>query len=89
MVESRRVVITGIGVITPIGIGREAFWSGLRRRESAVREITRFDPAPFKSRIAAEVDGFYASDHVEERRAWRSKTASSTCERKISTGWER
>jgi 3-oxoacyl-[acyl-carrier-protein] synthase II len=71
MLEARRVVITGLGVITPIGIGREGFWRGLRRRESAVREITRFDPAPFKSRIAAEVDGFYASDHIEERRARR------------------
>ncbi len=71
MAEQRRVVITGIGVITPIGIGREAFWNGLRRRESAVREITRFDPSPFKSRIAAQVEGFFASDHVEERRAKR------------------
>ncbi|MEO8294453.1 MAG: beta-ketoacyl-ACP synthase II [Gemmatimonadota bacterium] len=71
MVEQRRVVVTGIGVITPIGIGREAFWDGLRRRESAVREITRFDPSPFKSRIAAQVEGFHASDHVEERRAKR------------------
>lgn len=71
MAEQRRVVITGIGVITPIGIGREAFWDGLRRRQSAVREITRFDPSPFKSRIAAQVDGFFASDHVEERRAKR------------------
>jgi 3-oxoacyl-[acyl-carrier-protein] synthase II len=71
MVDSRRVVITGIGVISPIGIGRESFWEGLRRGESAVREITRFDPTPFKSRIAAEVDGFYSSDHIEERRARR------------------
>ena len=71
MGELRRVVITGLGVISPIGIGREAFWEGLRRGESAVREITRFDPSPFKSRIAAEVDGFYATDHIEERRARR------------------
>jgi 3-oxoacyl-[acyl-carrier-protein] synthase II len=71
MVEPRRVVITGLGVISPIGIGRELFWEGLRRGESAVREITRFDPTPFKSRIAAEVDGFYSSDHIEERRARR------------------
>jgi 3-oxoacyl-[acyl-carrier-protein] synthase II len=71
MVEQRRVVVTGIGVITPIGIGREAFWDGLRRRQSAVREITRFDPTPFKSHIAAQVDDFHASDHVEERRARR------------------
>ncbi|MEO8199945.1 MAG: beta-ketoacyl-ACP synthase II [Gemmatimonadota bacterium] len=71
MVEQRRVVVTGIGVITPIGIGREAFWNGLRRGQSAVKEITRFDPSPFKSRIAAQVDDFHASDHVEDRRARR------------------
>ena len=71
MVEPRRVVITGIGVISPIGIGREPFWAGLRERQSAVRCITRFDPSMFKSRIAGEVDGFVATDHIEERRARR------------------
>lgn len=71
MVEPRRVVITGLGVISPIGIGREQFWEGLRRGKSAVREITRFDPAPFKSRIAAQVDDFHPHDHLEERRARR------------------
>jgi len=69
--ESRRVVITGLGAVTPIGIGVDALWAGLRRRESAVRTITRFDPSPFRSRIAAEVDGFYATDHIEERKVRR------------------
>ena len=71
MGETRRVVITGLGAVTPIGIGVEALWSGLRRRESAVRTITRFDPSPFRSRIAAEVDGFHATDHIEERKVRR------------------
>ena len=71
MDKGRRAVITGIGVITPIGTGRENFWTGLRRRESAVRSITRFDPTPFKCHIAAQVDDFSAADHVEERRARR------------------
>ena len=71
MSESRRVVITGLGAVTPIGIGVDALWAGLRRRESAVRTITRFDPSPFRSRIAAEVDGFYATDHIEERKVRR------------------
>jgi 3-oxoacyl-[acyl-carrier-protein] synthase II len=69
--ESRRVVITGLGAVTPIGIGVDALWAGLRRRESAVRTITRFDPSPFRSRIAAEVDGFHATDHIEERKVRR------------------
>lgn len=69
--RARRVVITGIGAITPIGIGADGLWAGLRRAESAVREITRFDPAPFRTRIAAQVDDFHPHDHLEERRARR------------------
>ena len=69
--EQRRVVITGIGAITPIGLGVEGLWEGLRRRESAVRCITRFDPSMFKSRIAGEVDDFRPTDHIEERRVRR------------------
>jgi len=71
MGEPRRVVITGIGAITPIGIGVEGLWDGLRRGASAVRGITRFDPSPFRTRIAAQVDDFHPTDHIEERRARR------------------
>src|SRR5512145_2316286 len=69
--EQRRVVITGIGAITPIGLGVEGLWDGLRRAKSAVRCITRFDPSMFKSRIAGEVGDFYPADHIEERRVRR------------------
>jgi 3-oxoacyl-[acyl-carrier-protein] synthase II len=69
--NGRRVVITGIGAVTPIGLGAEGLWAGLLRRSSAIRTITRFDPSPFKSRIAGEVDDFHPSDHIEERRARR------------------
>lgn len=67
----RRVVITGIGAITPIGLGVEGLWQGLLERRSAVRCITRFDPSMFKSRIAGEVSDFSPGDHLEERRARR------------------
>src|SRR3954447_1352681 len=69
--SERRVVVTGIGAVTPIGLGVAGLWDGLQRRRSAVRGITRFDPGAFKSRIAGEVDGFHATDHIEERRARR------------------
>jgi len=69
--SSRRVVITGIGAVTPIGTGVEELWTGLRRRRSAVGTITRFDPSPFRSHIAAEVADFHPTDHLEERRARR------------------
>ena len=71
MTEMRRVVVTGIGAITPIGTGAEALWEGLLRRTSAVGGITRFDPSPFRSRMAGQVNDFFATDHVEERRARR------------------
>ncbi len=52
----RRVVITGIGVVAPGGIGVKDFWSLLSEGRTATRGITFFDPSPFRSRVAAEVD---------------------------------
>ncbi len=67
----RRVVITGIGAITPIGLGRDGLWAGLRAERSAVGPVTRFDPSPFRSRLAAEVNDFVPTDHLDERRSKR------------------
>jgi 3-oxoacyl-[acyl-carrier-protein] synthase II len=67
----RRVMITGIGAVTPVGLGREGLWQGVRRGVSAVRRITRFNPSGFPSRIAAEVDGFDPLDYMDARRARR------------------
>lgn len=53
---TRRVVITGIGAVTAIGHGRQGLWEGVQRGESAVRSLTRFDPSPYRARMAAEVD---------------------------------
>lgn len=52
----RRVVITGIGVLAPGGLGAKNFWELLSEGRTATRPLTFFDPAPFRSRIAAEVD---------------------------------
>jgi 3-oxoacyl-[acyl-carrier-protein] synthase II len=67
----RRVVITGIGVITPIGIGREAMWKGLREGRSGVGPITRFDASPFSCQIAAEVPDFDPLTWMDARKAKR------------------
>lgn len=69
--SKRRVVITGIGAITPIGSTVEGLWEGLQRERSAVGSITRFDPSAFKSHNAAEVNDFVAADHLERKRAKR------------------
>ena len=67
----RRVVVTGIGAITPIGLGREGLWNGILAERSAVRPVTRFDPSPFRSHVAAEVNDFIPTDHLDERRSRR------------------
>jgi 3-oxoacyl-[acyl-carrier-protein] synthase II len=65
----RRVWITGLGVVTPIGIGLDAFWEGLRAERSPVRRIDRFDPSAFRSQVAAQVDDFEPLDHMDARAA--------------------
>jgi 3-oxoacyl-[acyl-carrier-protein] synthase II len=51
----RRVVVTGMGVVSPLGVGIDTFWEGLTSGRSGVRRITRFDPSPYPSQIAGEV----------------------------------
>jgi 3-oxoacyl-[acyl-carrier-protein] synthase II len=69
--RTRRVAITGIGALTPIGTGPEGIWEGLQRRQSAVQRIDRFDPSPFRSHIAAQVNGFDPEDYMDRTRARR------------------
>ncbi|MEO8510330.1 MAG: beta-ketoacyl-[acyl-carrier-protein] synthase family protein [Chloroflexota bacterium] len=68
---TRRVAVTGIGAITPIGHGADGLWAGVERNRSAVRCIDRFDASPFPSRIAAQIDDFDPADHLDARRARR------------------
>src|SRR3712207_3572017 len=58
MKQPRRVVITGLGCVTPLGIGREAFWRALVEGESGIRRIESFDVSDSPVKIAAEVRGF-------------------------------
>lgn len=71
MSDPRSVVITGLGPLTASGVGREAFWSGLHSGQSPISTITRFDPSPFRSQVAAEIPDFVASDHMSATRARR------------------
>jgi 3-oxoacyl-[acyl-carrier-protein] synthase II len=65
------VVITGVGAVTPIGTAADGLWEGLVARRSAVRTLSRFDPAPFRSKIAAEIPDFRPTDFLEAKRARR------------------
>lgn len=70
----RRVVITGIGLITPLGIGVDESWSGVIAGKSGVGEITRFNASIYGTRIAAEVKGFNAEDFMAKKEAKRMET---------------
>ncbi len=67
----RRVVITGLGLVTPLGVGVGPTWEALCAGRSGVGEITRFDAANFQTRIAAEVKDFKAADFMPRKEARR------------------
>jgi 3-oxoacyl-[acyl-carrier-protein] synthase II len=73
---SRRVVVTGIGLITPIGIGSDAVWARLHGGGSAVQRIDRFDSSPFRSHIAAQVNDFDPEAMLSPRQARRTDRCS-------------
>jgi 3-oxoacyl-[acyl-carrier-protein] synthase II len=64
---SRRVVVTGVGLLTPLGIGTEASWEALRSGKSGIGPITQFDAAAFSCRIAGEVKGFDPAKYIEKK----------------------
>jgi len=69
--ELKRVVVTGLGALTPLGNDPETFWKNLVRGVSGAAEITRFDSSKFKTRFACEVKGFNVLDHIHRREARR------------------
>ena len=70
---NRRVVITGMGLITPLGIGIEETWAALCAGKSGITEITKFDASPHQTQIAAEVKGFNAEDFMPKKEAKRNE----------------
>lgn len=67
----RRAVVTGLGVVSPVGIGLEATWDALVGGRSGIDRITLFDPSPFEVDVAGEVKGFDATDFMEPKEARR------------------
>lgn len=69
--ERKRIVITGVGVISPIGLSKETFWESLYQGKSGAAPITYFDPTEFATRFACELKGFKAEDHIDAKSASR------------------
>jgi 3-oxoacyl-[acyl-carrier-protein] synthase II len=69
--ERRRIAVTGIGPVTPIGTGVEDFWAGMVAGRSGAGPITRFDATDFKSRVAAEIHDFEITDYLPPKNARR------------------
>ncbi|MBW2321754.1 MAG: beta-ketoacyl-ACP synthase II, partial [Deltaproteobacteria bacterium] len=67
----RRVVITGLGLVTPLGIGVEETWTALCEGKSGIGEITRFDASEFDTQIAGEVKDFHPDDFLPKKEAKR------------------
>ena len=67
----RRVVITGVGAITPIGIGKEEFWNNLVAGKSGVGPITQFDASEYGTKIAAEVKDFDFAKYGDKKEGKR------------------
>ncbi|HSO67659.1 MAG TPA: beta-ketoacyl-ACP synthase II [Desulfatirhabdiaceae bacterium] len=67
----RRVVITGMGLVTPLGIGCQETWAALCDGKSGIAEITRFDTSAFDTKIAGEVKNFHPEDFVPKKEARR------------------
>ncbi|HVT45278.1 MAG TPA: beta-ketoacyl-ACP synthase II [Thermoanaerobaculia bacterium] len=72
--DNRRVVITGVGMVSPLGIGNEANWSALVAGRSGIGPISRFDPAAYPCRIAGEVKDFEPETWIEKKEVKKSDT---------------
>ncbi len=72
----RRVVVTGLGAVTPIGNTVEEFWSSVKEGKVGIGEITRFDTSDYKVKVAAEVKGFAAKEHMDFKAAKRMEPFS-------------
>lgn len=68
----RRVVITGVGPLTPVGIGKQKTWKAICEGKSGIDYITKFDAAGYRSRIAGEVRGFKPEEFLEHKEIKRT-----------------
>jgi 3-oxoacyl-[acyl-carrier-protein] synthase II len=73
-IERRRVVVTGVGLVSPLGVGTAATWQGILAGKSGIGPITRFDASAYLTRIAGEVKGFDPAQYMEKKEVKKSDT---------------
>ena len=84
--SKKRVVVTGMGAITPIGNSVNEFWASIREGKLGFGPITKFDTTDYKCHVAAEVKGFDAKEYMDFKKPWKMR--ASTWKRKILSASE-
>ena len=74
MTNRRRVVVTGIGLVSSLGIGTEANWAGIKAGQSGIGPITKFDVSAFSCRIGGEVRGFDPENYIDRKEVKKMDT---------------
>jgi 3-oxoacyl-[acyl-carrier-protein] synthase II len=86
--SSRRVVITGLGLVTPIGLGAEAVWNALLEKRSGVRRITFFDPSNFRSQAGGEIESLAVKEYVPKNYRKSTKVMARDIEIAVAAAYE-
>jgi 3-oxoacyl-[acyl-carrier-protein] synthase II len=85
---TRRVVVTGIGPVSPVGIEREAFWDALVAGRSGIKEVTLFDTTDFPVKIAGEIQEFDPHDYLDRKEVRRTDRASHFAVSAAKLAWK-
>src|SRR4051812_44427244 len=82
--SSRRAVLTGLGVLTPIGLDPTAFWESLRNGRGGIRSISLFDASPLPTRFAGEIVDFDPKNYVDKKDRRSLKVMARTIQLAVS-----
>ena len=74
--EKKRVVVTGMGIVSPIGNSVDTFWDNVKNQKVGIKEIDRFDASEYKAKLAAQVEDFNPADYMDPKAARRMELFS-------------
>ena len=83
--REQQVVVTGVGIVSPIGIGVEPFWDGLRNRQSGIAPITYLPSSALPDHVGGEVKGFEAAKYTKTKDQKKQRSVSFNIHRPVST----